>query len=425
MTDLDISATAIGFVEEELGLPLYDWQAKAVTALEDAEFGAEIVQVSVLAPNEGGKSSRIVAGGACYWLTVHPRGKVGITTKDSKQLNEQIIPAIEAQLHKFEGWRSVKAPYYRVTTPSGGAIIAFTTDDANRVEGLHGSPDSPLLWYVDEAKSVGEPIFAGIDRCGYQAIVYTSSGGPMIGTFYESHYGKTAKSFIKIRAGLRDCPHIAPEKVQRIIDKYGEEHPFTRSSVYGEFMAQGEADEFCVDLRSLINCINSPPKHRSGMRAGFCDFGAGTAEHVLAVRDGNKIELAACWIEANKDAVAGRFIREFRKADLTADQLWCDASDKEVWQKLANAGWPIRRQNFGGPAPLKDEYQSWGAYAWLEGGLKIARNEVIVPDDDLFKAQAINRKKGYTNSGKLSIEDKYEMAKRNVASPDRADAILG
>lgn len=423
-------ATPIGFVEQTLGLELHDWQANAITPLDRAGYGLPLVQITALSPNEGGKSSRIVAGASYYWLGVHEKGQVRITTKDSKQLNEQIIPALEAQVGKFADWHSVKSPYYKITTPTGGSLVAFTTDDADRVEGHHGGPDRPLLWIVDEAKSVDEKIFSGIDRCGYQALIYCSTGGLMLGSFYESHFGKTANSFHKVRAGLKDCPHIAKEKVDRIISKYGIDNPFTRSAVFGEFMKQSDTDEYCVDLQSLLNCLNSPPKHRPGIKAGFCDFGAGTAEHVLAVRDGNKIEIAAAWIEANKDATAGRFIREFRKAGFSPETLRekpivCDASDKEIWTKLVNAGWPIQRQNFGAPARLKKEYKSWGAEAWLEGAIKIASYEVILPEDDILKAQLIDRKKSYTGEGKLCVEDKLVMSERGVASPDRADAVLG
>jgi hypothetical protein len=429
--EIEIASTPIGFVECELGLSLYEWQDKAIAPLEFAGYGLPLVQITVLAPNEAGKSSRIVAGASMYFLAVHAKGKVGITTKDSKQLNEQIIPALEAQVNKFKGWRSVKSPYYRITTPEGGVLIAFTTDDANRVEGLHGAPDAPLLWIVDEAKSVEEKIFSGIDRCGYQALIYCSTGGLEIGSFFESHYGNTAADFHAVRAGLIDCPHIAKEKVDRIIKKYGIDNPFTRSAVFGEFMKQSDTDEYCVSLQSLLNCINNPPKHKPGIKAGFCDFGEGVAEHVLAVRDGNKIDIAAAWVEANKDAAAGRFIREFIKAGFTAakasEQLECDASDKEIWQKLSNAGWTLNRRNFGAPPPphLKTEYISWGAYAWLEGALGIANNEWILPDDPIFKAQAINRKKGYTGNGRQCVEDKLAMKERGVPSPDRPDGVFG
>ena len=92
---------------------------------------------------------------------------------------------------------------------------------------------------------------------------------------------------------------------------YGINHPVVRSTLYGEFMAQDEMDRYVCDVDSYIRCLENPPTHRPGLRVGFCDFGAGMAEHVFGIRDGNKIEIAAAWREPSDDAAAGRFIREF------------------------------------------------------------------------------------------------------------------
>lgn len=421
----DILTTPIGFIQLALGLSLYDWQQDAVYKLELAGWGKPIVQISVLAPNEGGKSSRIVAGSALYHVSVHEKGKVVITTKDQKQLNEQIIPAIEAQVHKFQGYKSVRSPYYRVTTPTGGVIIAYCTDDANRVEGMHGSPDAPLLVIVDEAKSVQEAIFAGLDRCNYQAIIYCSSGGLKQGTFFKSHTVNRAM-FHCVRAGQKDCPHIPQAKIDRLIEKYGINHPLVRSSVFGEFMDQDDADQFVIPHASVMAALDSPPRHKSGLRIGFVDFAEGTAEHTFAVRDGNRTRIELAFREANKHAACSRLIRGFITAGLKEDQIWGDAADKESLDILVSLGWTIHRKNFGAPAMNSEVYVSWGAEAWTEGGINIAKGELIVPnDDEQLIAELTCRKKTITGRGKLGIEEKYDMAKRGVLSPSRADAWLG
>lgn len=420
----DILTTPIGFIEVCLGLSMYDWQQDAVYKLEEAGWGKPIVQISALAPNEAGKSSRIVSGAGLYWASVHAKGKVAITTKDQKQLNEQIIPAIEAQLHKLEGFKSVRSPYYRVTTPTGGLIIAYVTDDSSRVEGLHGSPESPLLEIVDEAKSVEERIFQGIDRCGYQALIYCSSGGLMQGTFWKSQTDNSA-AFHCVRAGLKDCPHISPDKVKRIIDKYGENHPFTRSCVYGEFMEQDDAVQFIFPHSIIMHARENPPRHKPGMKIGFVDFAEGTAEHVLAGRDGNKTEIQAAFREANKHAACARLIRAFKDNDYKEDQLWGDAADKESLDILASMGWSIHRQSFGAPANNNEYYQSWSAEAWNETAIGVSTGELILPDDDICIAQLMSRQKTFVGRGKVGAEEKYDMRKRGVESPDRADAYCG
>lgn len=424
MTENQILATPIGFIEEVLSLPMYPWQKKAVARLELAGWGKPIVQISCLAPNEAGKSSRIVAGSALYWASTYAKGKVAITTKDQKQLNEQIIPAIEAQIHKLEGFKSVRSPYYRVTTPTGGIIIAYVTDDSARVEGLHGSPDSPLLEIIDEAKSVAEQIFQGIDRCGYQAIILCSSGGLMQGTFYQSQT-KNRASWHCVAAGLKDCPHISPDKVKRIIDKWGENHPFTRSCVYGEFMEQDDATQFIFPHSLVMHAIENPPKHKRGLRIGFVDFAEGNAEYVLAVRDGNKTEIKAAFREANKHAACARLIRAFKDNELKEEDLWGDAADKEALDILVSLGWTIHRQNFGAKARNDERFQSWSAEAWIETSIGVSTGELIVPNDEILIAQLTSRKKEFVGRGKLGAEEKYEMRKRGVESPDRGDAYCG
>jgi hypothetical protein len=424
----EILSLPYGFCEGILGFPrLYPWQQDTLSPFVHASGpNARLVQVACASPNEGGRSSLIVSGLAIWWLAMHIRGKVGITTADAKQLNEQILPSLHKAIQRFPKWKEIYSPYYRITTDTGGRLIAFTTNDAGRVEGLHKGDDieAPLLWIIDEAKSVEDEIFQGIDRCSFNALLLASSCGLKRGRFFDA-FTKNRAQFVTIRAGLKDCPHIAKEKLDRIVATYGLEHPFTRSSIFGEFMDQDELGRYILSDSDLRRCIDNPPVHKPGFRYAFCDFGGGHDENVIAFRDGNKIELVACWREANKEAAAGRFVRELRKLDLKPKDVAGDAADREMWTLLEQAGWPIGRQNFGAPSPNKDAYVSWGAEAWIEGAAGIARCEWILPDDETLFGELTTRMKRLTARGKLGIEEKYEMKKRNVPSPSRADAVMG
>src|SRR5215831_15048461 len=87
----ELLATPVGFCEGVLNYPkLYDWQVNAMNPFILATGpNARMIQVAISSPNEGGRSSYIVSGVASWWLAMHKRGKVGITTADQKQLNEQ------------------------------------------------------------------------------------------------------------------------------------------------------------------------------------------------------------------------------------------------------------------------------------------------------------------------------------------------
>lgn len=424
MTELpDIATTPIGFIELVLGLPLYDWQQEAVTYLAS---NSRRNKIAVVSPNGAGKSERIVAGAALYWVTIHPRGKVVITTKDGRQLSEQIYPALTRHREKFEGWQWITSPHIKITTATGGTISAFTTDEPGRAEGWHKEDDvnGPLLIIVDEAKSVPEPIFQALDRCTYNAIIYASSPGSKHGRFWEA-FTKDAESFQTVKAGLKDCPHIPKEKIEDVIRTYGADHPFTKSTNEGEFMDQEEGDQYVVNAAALEAIMVNPPKHKPGIRVGFCDFGGAQSEHVFALRDGNKIEIRDAWLEQNTEAAANRFMRNFRESGLTQDQIWGDASDAKIARILTDSGWTINRKNFGDKAGAEEVYTGWGAEAWWELGVSIDKGEVLLPYDKKLQSQLTTRKKTIGGRGRLGVEEKYEMSKRNLPSPDRADAIAG
>lgn len=251
----DLEATAIGFVELVLGLPLYQWQDDTLAPLDNLIDSpgsptnpldkpvARRVEVSCVAPNGSGKSERIVAGAILYWLTVYKKAKVVFTTRDSKQLANQVWPALLAHKAKFpDTWNWVTSPTHRIMTPTGGSALLFTTNDEGRAEGFHMdfNPlaqhfDGPLLIIIDEAKSVPDRLYEATDRCTFNVRLEISSPGRKAGRFYEGQTRENS-SKIRVRAGLVDCPHIPESKIRSIIATHGIDSPFTRSTLFGEFM---------------------------------------------------------------------------------------------------------------------------------------------------------------------------------------------
>jgi hypothetical protein len=67
-----IAGTPVGFAVQVLGLALYVWQAIVLSWFENT---LEMVKGSLCTPNGAGKSERIVATLALWWITVHPQGR--------------------------------------------------------------------------------------------------------------------------------------------------------------------------------------------------------------------------------------------------------------------------------------------------------------------------------------------------------------
>jgi hypothetical protein len=426
MTDNELAATTSGFAGLVLGLNLYEWQCRALLPLERATGpNGKRQNISVAAPNGSGKDSHIIPTAAYWWLALHPGGRVVVTSRSDLQITGQTIVGLDAHWRKFGYAPPIKSPHYELTTPEGGQIIAFVTNDPSRAEGWHSRPGSPLLMIVNEAKEVDEGIFDAIDgRCTPDALMFVSSPGLKVGRFYETHH-KLRPQWHCISAGLADCPHIPKERIEHVLATYGEKHPVTRSTLYGEFMEADSEDPYVLTREQVLRCIANPPSHLPGFKYGFFDFADGRAENVLVLRNGNKYEIADAWREEDKDAVVGRALYLLGKHGMRPENVGADAAAKDILDAMAGAGWPIQRQNFGVKLQKHQQYKSWSVFAWLTGAKKIIDRDVIIPDDPTLIAQLVNRKKAFTVDGRLALEEKYQMQKRNIESPDRADALFG
>ena len=57
--------------------------------------------------------------------------------------------------------------------------------------------------------------------------------------------------------------------------------------------------------------------------------------------------------------------------------------------------------------------------------MKIEKGEIILPNDPELVAQLTSRRGWPDSKGRLQLESKADMRSRGLASPDRADAVLG
>jgi phage terminase large subunit len=413
----------LAFAEVGLGLALYPWQAKVCKVIERCQK-LERKKIALVAPNGAGKTERIVALSALRWLDRFPCGRVIITSADSKQIDYQLMPAILAQRAKFPKWEFLQR---EIRTREGGFILAFSTDEPARAEGHHARPGSPVLIVIDEAKSIAPEIFTAFDRCSFNCELLISSPGLKAGRFYEA-FTSNREQHLCFEIGLTDCPHVSQERIADIIATHGEDKPFTRSTLYGEFMDYDEETAFLVSYQRLMALVHTPPHPRlTNEMVAFCDFAGGRDENVIAIRRGNKLAHLVAWVERDTTAAIGRFIVEFRKAGLEANVIWGDegGGGQAMCDMLAAAGWPINRFNFGGKAYRNEQYISRGAEVWHNFGQMVDKGECVLLNDPKLISQLTTRKATFDQRGRQGVEKKDDMRARGLHSPDRADAVVG
>lgn len=428
-SEASIIARPSGFARAVLGMELYPKQAAVMDSLWPVGSATTFRSC-----NEGGKTKRVICGVVLWHLNMFPRGMVISTSGSFRQVKNQLMPALHAYSGRFPRFNFMSS---RVETEWPNCFYeGFSTADAGRFEGYHAEgprndPDAPLLIIVDEAKTVKDPIFEAIERCKPTRVLIASSPGYAEGEFYRSHTTK-AKFYKTFKQTAAECPHIGPEEIARVRAKWGPQHPLVASMLDAEFMAF--VQNAIVDLKALEDLLADPPAEAHGPQKAFCDFAWGGEgdENVMALRRGNVITLPLAFRAGELHAICGRFIAQFMKLGLKPSDIEGDegGGGKLIIDQLASMGWPIGRVNNGSAPRFDDHYNNVAAEMWFEGAMKIARREVILPDDNDLKAQMLNRKSVPNAKGKLAIECKEDMKKANreggaAQSPDRADAVFG
>ena len=408
-----------------LGIELYDFQADFVNTYDLHSDGATFKQ-AFCGPNMCGKTSRLAVLSGLWSLVKHPAGKVVYTSKDLRQVNDQFWRAVRHQLHHFPDWKITESQHL-IETPEGGFLRAFTTKDAGRVEGFHRAPASPLLILVDEAKSIEEEIFRGIDRCDYSVLAYISSPDEKTGRFYEAFQ---SDQFAKFHAGLKDCKHIGKERIEAVKTWYGPNDPYTLSVLEGLFMDYGAGVPHIIEHGELEAWRNKTIGFLPGRRVFACDFARGGDDNVLLLREGNRV--VNIWTSREKDTAKAVewFVGLIRDNGYSRDTLVLgDAGGPggPMCDQMRRHGIAVIDFNFGGKTN-NPRYKNEGARVWYTAVESIRESKIVPPpyeqqDVRRLFAQLANRQVKHEEDGKLSTEPKDIMKARGVSSPDIADAF--
>lgn len=404
-----------------LGIDQYDWQVEACERIAMRD------RVTLRAANGSGKTANVIAIMVLWFLWRHPKGRCAIISGSWKQVEKQLFPALTKwRGHPaFAGW---KWNHCNIITPQGGEAIGFSTDNAGRAEGWHESPDSPMFYIVDEAKTVPDSIFEAIDRCSLTYLLYASSPGNPRGRFYRSHYSE-AHLYYPIKATAYQCAHIKRERIALVEATYPADHPVRRSMLDAEFTdADGDLFLSQSDLRESINMYKTPFARCVPRASAFCDFAAGRDENVIGITHEGYAWVDDHWRDTNTIQASRRFVRRLQHQGVKPSNVWGDADGLGIGmiQQMAESGYRIKSFRGGIPSSMPDRYTNLIAQVWYEGCQKIRSGEIVLKDcSSTLYDQLTSRKLEYDSKNRIRAMSKENMRAEGIKSPDQADAVLG
>ena len=451
------------FFREVLGFEPDEWQAEAARDL------AANPKVSIKSGQGVGKTG-LEAAVFLWFITCFPYPRIVATAPTKQQLHDVLWSEISKWMSKSEllsmllKW--TKTYVYMVGNEKRWFGVARTATKPENMQGFH---EDNMLFIVDEASGVADPIM--------EAILGTLSGANnklllcgnptrTSGTFYDSH--TRDRALYKCHTvSSADSSRTNKENIDSLIRKYGWDSNVVRVRVRGEFPEQ--EDDVFIRLSWIESSINTElePETAKALGCFFDDKG-----RKIIDRNGvDSIDIGCDVARFGDDrTVIGYKINEvakiFKKYN-GQDTTWTAGNicrlynslvdlykfKKKIYVKIDDSGVgggvtdhlrEIKRReperykmmeivpiHFGQPIKHKYYYDTttymMGIIREMLEPFDDAGNPrqptLVLPNDDDLVGQLSCRKYSYVG-GKIKVESKKEMKERGLSSPDEADCML-
>lgn len=451
------------FFREVLSFEPDEWQAEAARDL------AANPKVSIKSGQGVGKTG-LEAAVFLWFITCFPYPRIVATAPTKQQLHDVLWSEISKWMSKSEllsmllKW--TKTYVYMVGNEKRWFGVARTATKPENMQGFH---EDNMLFIVDEASGVADPIM--------EAILGTLSGANnklllcgnptrTSGTFYDSH--TRDRALYKCHTvSSADSSRTNKENIDSLIRKYGWDSNVVRVRVRGEFPEQ--EDDVFIRLSWIESSINTElePETAKALGCFFDDKG-----RKIIDRNGvDSIDIGCDVARFGDDrTVIGYKINEvakiFKKYN-GQDTTWTVGNicrlynslvdlykfKKKIYVKIDDGGVgggvtdqlrEIKRReperykmmeivpiHFGQPIKHKYYYDTttymMGIIREMLEPFDDAGNPrqptLVLPNDDDLVGQLSCRKYSYVG-GKIKVESKKEMKERGLSSPDEADCML-
>lgn len=433
------------FVEDILRAEPDDWQAAVLYDI------AHYPLVSVRSGQGVGKTS-LEAWVVIWFLCCRPNPKVVCTAPTRQQLHDvlwaEVAKWLEGSMVKnLLKWTKTKI--YMIGHEQRWFATARTATKPENMQGFH---EDYMLFIVDEASGVADPIMEAIDGTlsgPENKLLMCGNPTRTSGYFYRSHH-QNRGDFRTHKVSSRDSKRTNRKNIERLEKQYGQDSDVVRVRVDGEF-PRAEPDTFIP-----LELAEAAAVREVYVRIMNED----TGEWSQQIPDSAEIEIGVDVARFGDDetVIVPRiglmvpFIRTYTKQDTMVTAGWAISAAKELMRTYGRPRCTIKVDDDGvgggvtdrirevvreeglyidvidchngGKANDHDHYDNWGTEAWANIRELLQAGEIQIPNDEDLIGQLSTRKYTVTSKGRVILESKKDMKKRGLRSPDRADALV-
>lgn len=433
------------FAREVLLFEPDEWQRAALMDL------AENPKVAIKSGQGVGKTG-LEAVALLWFLCCHPYPRIVATAPTKQQLHDVLWSEVSKWMSKSpllsEILKWTKTYIYMVGNEKRWFAVARTATKPENMQGFH---EDNMLFIVDEASGVADPIMEAIlGTLSGENNKLLMCGNPTrtSGTFYDAfHADRTLYKNHTVSSA--DSPRTNKQNIESLIRKYGRDSNVVLVRVFGKFPKQ--EDDVFIMLSLIEQCGSKVYELPEDKGMPYIMFGVDVArygddETVIYRNIKGKLNLAIHRHGQNLMATVGDIVVQYKKVirefpdykgriyvNIDDTGLGGGVTDRleEVKreQKLhrlfiipINAAEKIDTDTNEGKEAA-EYYNNLTTHMWAVLRDLLRNKQIEIGDEADTFAQLSVRKYFMASNGKLELESKKEMKKRGVASPDRADAL--
>ena len=433
------------FAVEVLKFEPDGWQREALMDL------AGNPKVSIKSGQGVGKTG-LEAAALLWFLTCFPYPRVVATAPTKQQLHDVLWSELDKWMSRSPLLRKIlkwtKTYIYMAGKEKRWFATARTATKPENMQGFH---EDNMLFIVDEASGVADPIM--------EAILGTLSGSnnklllcgnptKSTGTFYDSHTRDRALYKCHTVSSM-DSQRTNKENIKALIKKYGWDSNVVRVRVRGEFPSQ--EDDVFIGLPLIEQCGSRLYRLPEGKGMPYIILGVDVArfgddETTIYGNFQGRAKLLKTRRGQYLMSTAGDIVREYKKIILehpdyhgkiyvniddtglgggVTDRLKEVKREQNLWRMAIipiNAAERIETDTKAGK-DAAEHYNNLTTHMWATVKELLEGKDIELADDDMTFAELSSRKYRMASNGKLEIEPKKDMKKRGLDSPDRADAL--
>lgn len=336
---------------------------------------------------------------------------------------------------------------------------------ATKPENMQGFHEDHMLFIVDEASGVGDPIMEAIlgTLTGKNnKLLLCGNPTKASGTFYDS-FNKDRKLYECLTVSSEDSARTSKDAIEALITKYGYDSNVVRVRVRGLFPKQD--DDVFIGIDLLEQCSTKVYELPEGKGSTYIMIGCDVArfgddETVIYLNDRGRVSLARHYRGQDLMRTAGELAKLYRqilerekekKAQAEAENrsytpyygnVFIQIDDtglgggvtdrlKEVRTEQGldrmvivpvNAAEKIETDTLEGREAAQ-YYNNLTTHMWAVVRDLLSDKDIQIEDDSETFGQMSSRKYRTASNGKLELEPKADMKKRGLGSPDRGDAL--